>query len=388
MTSFLDNDFYNFNMSQYIWTYHQDTRVRYRFINRSKKKLKPSIPTWEFTKAIEELQDMKPSIEDILFLKTLGFHERFLNQLSESFACTIHFDIGNDEYDIWYEGPWWLAVFLETPLLAAINEVYVNNTGPGSLALTNLRHSIELLKIHPYVKVIEFGSRRRAGIGWQREALEKLKEDRPWQLLGTSNVMLSREFEIPVIGTMAHQLFMVNTAMWQNSAASAQNNILYNWMEMFPDQLTALPDTYSTDFFLRSLSTPERFAQEWNVRQDSGDPIAFARKVINFWRSYDVDLRSKVIAFSDGLDVQKMADIWGQFGHITNVNFGWGTNFTGGPRPISIVIKPEAVLVGEEWKPCCKLSDNIEKATGDPATIKELKGICGYKETYSQKATY
>jgi nicotinate phosphoribosyltransferase len=382
---FLDNDFYNFTMSYYAWEYHKQDVVNYRFTNRSRHlPVKGNVERQLLADKLDEVTFTKPTMEEIKSLRELNlFNEDYLRDLENISLPFIYLDEVENEYYIEYAGPWWSAMFLETPILAAISELLYGGYDlyPARLRLAE---KINLLKSFPYLNVSEFGTRRRASAAWQEEVLVKLIDYRPYQVIGTSNVKLALKFGIKPIGTMAHQLFMVTQA----TTPQIQSSVLEKWVPMFKTvPKILLTDTYGTDFCLNSLN---RVQTNWfdGFRQDSGDPVEIGNKIISKLKSCEIDPRTKSITFSDGLTIQKMADIWGQFSNQINVNFGWGTNFTNDLAidiaPRSMVIKP--IMVNDS--PCVKLSDNIEKATGAQSAIDECKKLVGYNTTYSQKATY
>ena len=88
--------------------------------------------------------------------------------------------------------------------------------------------------------------------------------------------------------------------------------------------------------------------------------------------------------FSDAMDVGSIEDTYRRFAGRVRISFGWGTNltndFVGCPPdgsvnldPISIVCKVTSV----DGRPAVKLSDNPEKATGDPAELQRYLRVFG-----------
>ena len=55
-----------------------------------------------------------------------------------------------------------------------------------------------------------------------------------------------------------------------------------------------------------------------------------------------------------------------------------------GPAALSIVMKP----VTANGLPVVKLSDNIAKASGDPAEMERMKRLVGYNVTFSEACRY
>ena len=89
--------------------------------------------------------------------------------------------------------------------------------------------------------------------------------------------------------------------------------------------------------------------------------------------------------FSDGLDVDKIAELHGQFAGRVKVSFGWGTLLTNDFRglvphdalaPFSLVCK----AVSANGRPTVKLSDNPEKAMGPADEVARYKRVFGVGE--------
>ncbi|MEM7319759.1 MAG: nicotinate phosphoribosyltransferase, partial [Pseudomonadota bacterium] len=143
------------------------------------------------------------------------------------------------------------------------------------------------------------------------------------------------------------------------------------------------PDTYGTKGFLDHA--PDWLAGWTGIRIDSGNPAVAAEIALDWWRSRGEDPQDKRIIFSDGLDVDKIAELQALFADRTKVSFGWGTlltndfrNLVPGNRlaPFSLVCK----AVSANGRPTVKLSDNPEKAMGPPDQIERYKNVFGVGE--------
>ncbi|MEP1930299.1 MAG: nicotinate phosphoribosyltransferase, partial [Roseibium sp.] len=139
-----------------------------------------------------------------------------------------------------------------------------------------------------------------------------------------------------------------------------------------------LPDTYGTEGFLQNA--PDWLAGWTGIRVDSGDPAMAAEIAIKWWKERGEDPRSKRVIFSDGLDVEKIAELHSQFDGRTTVSFGWGTLLTNDFRrlvpndalaPFSLVCK----AVSANGRPTVKLSDNPNKAMGPTDEIERYKRV-------------
>jgi len=100
------------------------------------------------------------------------------------------------------------------------------------------------------------------------------------------------------------------------------------WEAVYPNVLlVALTDTFSTEAFykVRAITTIPKYSLRWNsaspwqdfvkdperakrwtgLRQDSGDPFVYAPRAWEIYRSMNIDHTSKVIVYSDALNVEK-----------------------------------------------------------------------------------
>lgn len=73
---------------------------------------------------------------------------------------------------------------------------------------------------------------------------------------------------------------------------------------------TALTDTFGSTVFFREILASPDFARRWRgLRQDSGDPLEFAREAKRVYQSLGIDVSTKKIVFSDALDVKRTLEI-------------------------------------------------------------------------------
>ena len=98
---------------------------------------------------------------------------------------------------------------------------------------------------------------------------------------------------------------------------------------------------------------------DYGTRHDSGDPFAWGEKVLAHYRANRVDPRSKILVFSDALDLPRVMRLYRHFRGRCQLAFGVGTNLTNdvGPVPLQIVIK----MVRCNGQPVAKLSDSPGK---------------------------
>jgi nicotinate phosphoribosyltransferase len=197
----------------------------------------------------------------------------------------------------------------------------------------------------------------------------------PKQFLGTSNVNLAFQYNIPIFGTFAHELPMVNAGIIGAEAllAESQNFAFDKCFLMYGEKLAmCLPDTFTSEHTFKTFGQIR--ARNWRgFRQDSGDPFVFGRRLLDKYQEWGVDAKTKTLMFSDDLNLTKMYELEKEFGSKIKVVFGWGTNLTNDTnlQPLSIVMK----AVKANGTPLVKLSDDPIKHTGEDATIAVYKRI-------------
>lgn len=387
----LDNDFYAFTMSAMIaGTGHGQVPVKYAFRNRTfAVPLATRIDLGELREHIDEVRGLSFTDGELDYLQGLGFFT--VDTIANwSFLKLPEVHVGQDQGHlvIEYEGPWQDAVFWETPLLSMVNELYFRQFGIACHREGNLRlnEKLQYLSQRGTINFLEFGTRRRFSRQWQEHVLNRALQEVPQLVIGTSNVHLARMQSITPVGTMAHQLFMVKAALINKTYREAGNDepreamyaatewVLEDWATMYaPHLMTALPDTFGTDLFFRALQRRPHLLDPFKAfRQDSGDPTAAGVKILNgYHRTLGLDPHDVNVCFSDGLDVRKMSVIEDTFTGRSQMNFGWGTNFTNdlGVEPLAIVIKPDEA----DGEPCVKISDDLAKATGHPDAVAMYK---------------
>ncbi|NQW14642.1 MAG: nicotinate phosphoribosyltransferase, partial [Rhodobacter sp.] len=239
------------------------------------------------------------------------------------------------------------------------------------------------------LSVADFGTRRRHSFLWQDRCVQAMIEGLGPKFTGTSNCLIAMRREVEANGTNAHELPMVYSALAENDAelAQAPYKVLEDWQEEHDGNLLiVLPDTYGTQGFLDRA--PDWLRHWTGMRIDSGDPAVGAETAIRWWRDRGENPMQKLVIFSDGLDVAKIAELSAQFKGRVKVGFGWGTLLTNDFRglmpnkalaPFSLVCK----AIAANDRPTVKLSDNPNKAMGPKDEIARYKRVF---EVGAQKA--
>ena len=154
--------------------------------------------------------------------------------------------------------------------------------------------------------------------------MQAMQEGLGEKFVGTSNCKIAMKRDIEAIGTNAHELPMVYSALAQTDDAlrQAPYQVLEDWQEEHDGNLRIiLPDTYGTQGFLEHA--PDWLAGWTGIRIDSGDPATGAEIAIKWWKERGEDPRDKLVIFSDGLDVEKIIELHKQFEGRVRVSFGW-----------------------------------------------------------------
>jgi nicotinate phosphoribosyltransferase len=267
----------------------------------------------------------------------------------------------------------------EVPLLAVISEIVHRYRSPEASveqALATLES--KLVDFHQMTesidmsrfRLMDFGTRRRFSREVQQAIVERLQQE-PW-FVGTSNYDLARRRNLTPMGTQAHEWFQAHQQISPDLATS-QRAALAAWLDEYPDQLgIALTDCITMDAFLRDFG-PEFANRYQGLRHDSGDPVEWGEKAIAHYQKLGIDPLTKVLVFSDNLDLTKAVDLYRQFSSRVNLSFGIGTRLTCDipqVKPLNIVIK----LVECNGKPVAKLSDSPGKTIcHDKAFVRALR---------------
>lgn len=384
--SILDNDFYKFTMQQAVVRLFPRAMARYQFINRGAHEFPAGFANALYDK-VNSMANLQLTRQEKHFLVQ---NCPYLDPLYLDFLEGYRYDPAEvkikqegTDLNLEIEGHWYRTILWEVPLMSAICELFYEMTNSTRVHDEEVIHrtteKIERFKSLG-VKVAEFGTRRRHSYWVQRLVLQTLRSQGENTFVGTSNVHLAMLNQTKPIGTHAHEWFMYHAADFGFKQANA--SALQHWVDVYRGDLgIALSDTYTTDVFFRQFDKMHSKLFD-GVRQDSGDPLLFADKVIAHYNHLGINPLTKTIIFSDGLDYDKVAQITRHCQGRIGFSFGIGTNLSNdvGLKPLNIVIKmTEAKPAHSDWTPVIKLSDSNGKHTGDERTINIAKAILNIK---------
>lgn len=295
--------------------------------------------------ALEMLEGLRFTSEDLEYLKSIGLHAGFVDCLQEfRFRGSI---CSAREGEVIFPNDPVLRVEADVMEAQIIETLLLNVVNFQSLIAT------KAARMHTVASgrtLCDFGLRRAQGLGGYHATRASVVGG----FTATSNVIAAKDFTISCVGTMAHSFVQGYDDELTAFRAFAEHR---------PDNCVLLVDTYDT---LRSgipnaitvgLEMAQRGQRLQGIRLDSGDLAYLAtqsRKMLNA-----AGLDYVTITASNQLDEFVIKSLIDQQAPIDI--FGVGTSLVTGP--------PDAALDGVyklsqlDGKPRIKLSENIRKTT-------------------------
>lgn len=372
ITSLLDNDLYKFTMLQTMLHHFPQTHGVYLFHCRNHHEA--AYPLAEIKTDLEAQLDMlcelKFAQDELDYLRKLRFLKSDFVDYLELFSLKRRFisvSVKDGLLDIHIEGPMIQAMFFEIFVLSLVNELYYQRLVSDDVFIEGRKRLDD--KIHylsslaqddndPSFIVADFGTRRRFSKNWQAFVVERLHHAHPNILRGTSNIYLAKQLDMTPIGTMGHEFMQAFQAL-DVRLRDSQKAALECWVKEYRGDLgIALTDTVGMDAFLRDFDL--YFAKLFDgLRHDSGDPFVWGEKAIRHYQELKIDPKSKILTFSDGLNLQSAWALHCHFKDRIKTSFGIGTNLTNdlGLPQLNIVLK----LIECNGQPVAKLSDSPGK---------------------------
>jgi nicotinate phosphoribosyltransferase len=402
--SLIDTDFYKLLMAQTVFRNHPKANVTFNLINRSKHvPLANLIDEGELREQLDHIRTLSLSRGESTWLrgnmfygKRSMFRSDFMEWFENLKMPAYHLERRGDQYELTFEGSWPEVMMWEIPALAVIMELrsraVLKGMGKFELqvlyarAMTRLWEKIEDLRQVENLRVADFGTRRRHSHMWQDWCVQAMREGLDEKFVGTSNCLIAKRHELEAIGTNAHELPMVYSALAEGDEelAQAPYQVLSDWQAEHDGNLRIiLPDTYGTRGFLDNA--PDWLTSWTGIRIDSGNPEKVAEYALEWWEKRGENPKEKLLIFSDGLDAPEIKRLHDLFAHRCKVSFGWGTMLTNDFKhlvednalaPFSLVCKATSA----NGQPTVKLSDNPRKAMGPQDQIDRYKRVFGVGE--------
>lgn len=381
--SLLDTDLYKFTMLQVVLHKFPQTHSVYHFRCRN---LEDTV--YPLTDILDDLNhqldllcQLKFKEDELQYLRSLRFIKSDFVDYLELFQLKRRFIKASIDsqgrLDIVVEGPMVQAMMFEIFVLAIVNELYFSRISTPEVLVEGerrLQAKMQLLKQYdasqnpndPPFLVSDFGTRRRYSFEWQKHVVEEFNKAAPQVFRGTSNVLLAKELGITPIGTMAHEFLQAFQAL-DVRLRNFQKSALESWVQEYRGDLgIALTDVVGMDAFLRDFDL--YFAKLFDgLRHDSGDPYEWGDKAYAHYKKLKIDSKTKMLTFSDGLNLEKAWKLHQYFKDRFQVSFGIGTNLTNdmGQTPLNIVLK----LVECNRQSVAKISDSPGKTMTDNDTF-------------------
>jgi len=374
ITSNIDNDIYKITQQCAVLRKYPHAIATYHFTNRRLSNTFTSIFRKSLQAKIDAMASLRMSKDEYDFIR-----ERCPYLPPDYFEYIARYEynprevklalLSNGQLDLSVHGLWHRTILWEVPLLALISETFFEEidknwtqNGQYDKLVTKTNRLIE-----GYCHWADFGTRRRRNYETQDTAVRVFKEHGGDNFVGTSNVHLAMKYNVKPIGTQDHEWTMAHSVL--AGLRHANRYALNAWADVYQGELgTALTDTYGSDAFLKDFDGNLSRLYD-GVRHDSGCPFKFIDKMVVHYKSKRLDPMSKLIVFSDGLDVEKAIEIERYCRGKIKRSFGIGTHFTNdfeGSPALNIVIKMSAL----NGIPVVKLSDVATKATGDKDAVR------------------
>lgn len=346
-------DFYELTMSQcYFNSEAKDKVVTFDLFYRKN----PDEGGYAVFAGLEEIigyiQNLHFSDEDIAYLRSLKlFSEDFLDYLR-------HFIFTGDLYAI----PEGTPVFPYEPLIRVKAKLIEAQIVETAMLLVVNHQTLIATKAKRIVKaaqgraIMEFGARRAhnfdaANFGARAAYIGGVA--------GTATTYAGKEFNIPVLGTMAHSFIQ---------SFDNEYDAFLAYAKTYPQNCTVLLDTYDT---LRSgLPNAIKVAKEYlepngyhlaGVRIDSGDMAYLSkqiRKVLD-----ENGMENTNIVVSNSLDEYLIQSLIAQGAQINSMGVGENLVCSKSAPVFGGVYKLSSVFEGERMIPKIKVSENVEKVT-------------------------
>ena len=383
---FTDDDLYKFTMCCAVIDNFPRAQVKYRFKDRDNL-VYPKGFADELNHQIALLENVTITDEEINFMKQKCYYlphwfYTYLKGFRYNRKWVKAWQDEDGHLHIVFEGSWANTILLEVKVLAIISELYYMMTEENKTFDYEAYYKKTYQKASRLLEAgciySDFGTRRRASLKAEDTVVRAMKDcsnskSWPGQFVGTSNVYLAMKYDLVPIGTMGHEFVSAIGGMYGPQMA---NNIAMNaWRNTFRGALgTYLYDTFGWHIF--SLNFSEDFANLYKgLRIDSGDNHEELIKIVNKYKSFGIDPRTKQVVFSNALDTDRAIEIQKFAQQYCQPSFGIGTHFTNdfnGVRPMNIVIKLVAAKITESWdfyNDTCKISEDLGKHTGNTDVI-------------------
>jgi nicotinate phosphoribosyltransferase len=389
--SIIWDDLYKATTCQAIFFQFPRVKARYKFYDREPNRGYPPGFAAKLQEEVNKLANLSLTGDEQAYLNSIrfikpNFVEWFAGYRYSPSEVKIT-QVGN-RLDITIEGLMYRAMWWEVKLMLLISALSLEDTPRIHTAdilsrITSKRDRMEKAELY----YIDFGTRRARSPDIQDNVVEYMKKSPFFR--GTSNMYLAMVHKVPANGTVAHEWFMLMQGLY--GFRQMNHQALEHWVDEYDGDLgIVLPDTLTTDFFLKTLTRKQ--AELWRgYRLDSGDCLQSAIKIAKVLKDkFQIEPESKIWVPSDGLTdltaIEFQKGLRNAIGSGAKVTAGMGTFLSNDVAPVNcleskprkIVIKLDAVDVGNGWIDVIKLSDEPGKHTGNRNRIAICHEEIGY----------
>lgn len=385
-----ENDVYKWNMSYLMMLMFPNMKVRFKFKNRTlgekfDKKFIEDIKL-EFAKlrSLQLPDDQKEFMKKSFWWIPGWYFDWYQHaDIFRPEAVNPYLD-ENNEFQCYAEDFGYIATFWETNILPIFSELrnrtygYTYDKMNEKESIDLLREQIDLSNRH-HLDFSEFGLRRRFNAMWQDRVDDIIAKEARY-CVGNSNVYEAFRCGQRISGTQAHEIYMAYNAIYGYREGNYM--CVRDWMNTFNGHAgILLGDTIGLDAFLKCMTTLYAKASD-GFRHDSGPWEIATTKYINRMNELRVDPKSKVIIYSNSINMFELDDIVNNVrGRVKDGKGGLGGALTNNIPSLpkanpNCVMKLDAIKLDENspWINCIKNPDEEGKAMGDPVEIQ----YCNY----------
>lgn len=392
---FTDNDLYTFTCQYYILKTYPRAEVEYKFFDRNKTKY-PKELVEILKEQVNMMKDVVITDEEIEFMKQKCYYLplwyfTFLKGYRFN-PAEVEIKLDEEGYlDISIKGKWFSTIMWEMPILSMISELSHELKGEKEKYNGEDEFWKSYHKMYDALKnglvVSDMGTRRRFSFEHHRNVIRAFVDasNKAYENLecfgkfaGTSNVWFAKEFDLTPIGTMSHQIICFEETV--SGVFECNNQVMNKWSNCY-DGLNGLMlyDAFGDKVFFNNFQA--KYAKLFDgLRVDSGDEFEQIDKIVDKYKSLNIDPSTKSVVFSNGLNLDKAIEIHKYANGVINDSYGIGTFFTcdvDNVKPSNIVIKLVKGRITEkrEWHDCVKLSCDKGKTLGNKEKCNYLLSI-------------
>ena len=398
ITHFTDNDLYTFTCQYYILQRYPRAEVEYTFFDRNKTKY----PDGFAALLQEQVNGMKSVIitdEEINFMidKCRFLPRWYVDIFLRGYRfnpneLTISQD-AEGYLDVKVKGKWYSTIMWEMPILSTISELTHILQGE----MNGYDKNLEYQKAYDKAKKIcknglllgDMGTRRRFSFDHHELVIQACAEymneqkmigltDIEGRITGTSNVYFAMKYNMVPIGTMSHQIISFEEIV--SGVFECNYNVMNKWSEVYDgDNGLFLYDCFGDKAFFNNMS--KRMAMLYSgLRVDSGNEEEQTQKIIDKYKSLNIDPTTKQVVYSNGLNIKRAVAIHNVVQGKVKDSYGMGTFLTcdvTNVKPMNIVLKLTKGRITElrEWHDCVKLSCDKGKTLGNAQKCEYLQSI-------------